>query len=133
MGAELFDVTATLIVVDATVYGPDPNRTVTLPMAVDTGASSTLISPDVAFALGYDPAVSPDRRRIVTGSGIEYASMIRVEKLCAIGEFVDDLDVLCHDLPDQSRVDGLLGLSFFRHFDLGVLFSRGALELTRIA
>ena len=77
--------------------------------------------------------MSADRRRVVTGSGIEYAPVIRVAKLSAIGESVEGLRVLCHDLPDEARVDGLLGLSFFRRFDTQISFSHGVLELHRIA
>ncbi|MBM3240978.1 hypothetical protein FJZ31_32245 [Candidatus Poribacteria bacterium] len=38
----------------------------------DTGASSTIIPWDVAISLGYDPARVTRRRKIVTGSGVEY-------------------------------------------------------------
>lgn len=81
--------------------------------------------------LGYDPA-NPDldRQRIVTGSGIEYAPRTTVRSASAIGQKVANLDVLCHDLPAESGVDGLLGLNFLRHFKLTIRFARGIIELT---
>ena len=36
---------------------------------------------------------------------------------------------MIHDLPEISRVDGLLGLSYLRNFDLIIKFKEGILEL----
>ena len=80
--------------------------------------------------LGYDPA-NPEleRQRIVTGSGIEYAPRTTVRSATAIGQRVANLDVLCHDLPPESGVDGLLGLNFFRQFKLTIRFRKGIIDL----
>ena len=115
----------------ARVTGREPTLVRALPLALDTGAWCTVIPCDIAVALGYDPAGSPDRRRIVTGSGIEYASVVRVTEFTAIGETITDLEVLCHDLPQEARVDGVLGMNFLRHFDVHILFSQGVMELRR--
>ena len=82
--------------------------------------------------LGYDPA-NPElaRQRIVTGSGIEYARRTTVRSATAIGQRVAHLDVLCHDLPPESGVDGLLGLNFFRQFKLTIRFRKGIIDLSR--
>jgi hypothetical protein len=82
--------------------------------------------------LGYDPAnPALGRQRIVTGSGIEYAPRVTVRSATAIGQKVSSLDVLCHDLPAESGVDGLLGLNFLRHFKLTIRFRKGIIDLTR--
>jgi predicted aspartyl protease len=82
--------------------------------------------------LGYDPAdPTLDRQRIVTGSGIEYAPRTTVRSATAIGQKVTNLDVLCHDLPAESGVDGLLGLSFLKHFKLTIRFRKGIIDLNR--
>ena len=82
--------------------------------------------------LGYDPA-NPmlDRQRIVPGSGIEFAPRATVRSATAIGQKVTNLDVLCHDLPPESGVDGLLGLNFLRHFKLTIRFRKGIIDLNR--
>jgi len=129
MGAEAFDRTMPLILVDVTVSGVKPDTMLTLPMAVDTGAACTIIPSDVASALGYDPGGSPDRPRIITGSGVEYAASINVTRLQAIGEAMDSVRVLCHDLPEQVGIDGVLGMNFLRNFDVHILFSQGVIEL----
>ena len=82
--------------------------------------------------LGYDPA-NPmlDRQRIVPGSGIEFAPRATVRSATAIGQKVTNLDVLCHDLPPESGVDGLLGLNFLRQFKLTIRFRKGIIDLNR--
>ena len=133
MGMAALNVGSRLIVARAGVMGQDPSRMRTLSLALDTGAWCTVIPCDVADALGYDLVGSPDRRRIVTGSGTEYASVVRLGKLTAIGETVADLEVVCHDLPEAARVDGVLGMNFLRNFDVHILFSQGIVELRQKA
>ena len=133
MGGASFNAGSPLIVIRARVMGRSPGLVRSLPLALDTGAWCTVIPCDIAVALGYHPAGSPDRRRIVTGSGIEYASVVRVTEFSAIGETVADLEVLCHDLPEEARVDGVLGMNFLRNFDVHILFWQGVIELRRRA
>jgi hypothetical protein len=49
----------------------------------------------------------------------------------AIGQKVDNLEVLCHDLPPESGVDGLLGINFLKRFKLTIRFRKGIIDLTR--
>ena len=102
------------------------------PVVLDTGASLTILATDIMARLGYDPA-NPDldRQRIVTGSGVEYAPRTAVRSATAIGQKITNLDVLCHDLPSESGVDGLLGLNFLRHFKLTIRFRKGTIDLSR--
>jgi hypothetical protein len=48
-----------------------------------------------------------------------------------IGQQVANLEVLGHDLPAESGVDGLLGLNFLRQFKLTIRFRRGIVELIK--
>ena len=67
----------------------------------------------------------------MTGSGMEVAPIVTVPTMELLGVRVDDVPVLCHDLPQRSLVDGLLGLSFLRHCRLVIDFPRGVLELRK--
>lgn len=91
----------------------------------------TIVSWDTAMALGYDPARSPERRRIITGSSIEYAPAITIQKITAIGESLINTEALCHDLPVESGIEALLGLNFLRLFDLCIEFSRSLITLKK--
>jgi hypothetical protein len=64
--------------------------------------------------LGYDPSASPAREQITTGSGVEFASEIFIDRIEALGMERFHFPVLCHTLPPSAGVDGLLGLNFFR-------------------
>jgi len=44
---------------------------------------------------------------------------------------VTRLEVLCHDIPAESGVGGLLGLNFLRHFKLTIRPRKGIIELAK--
>ena len=128
----VYDPTASSIVVDLLLEAADGRSSLLIPVVLDTGASLTIIATDIMAQLGSDPAnPALDRQRIVTGSGVEFAPRATARSATAIGQKVTDLDVLCHDLPPESGVDGLLGLNFLRHFKLTIQFRKGIIDLTR--
>ncbi len=127
MGHISFNPIDELIVLRLTVGGVDANTFRNVFVVLDTGASTTMIPTRVAADLGYD--ISNPNQQIVTASGIVLAKRITVRKLTAIGETVENIDVVCHDLPEGSIIEGLLGLNFLRHFDVNISFSTGTIEL----
>jgi hypothetical protein len=66
---------------------------------------------------------------VVTSSGVEVPPLAKVKRLHALGKSVDNLEVLCHDLPPEAKVDGLLGLNFIRHFNIAIRFRDGVIEI----
>jgi predicted aspartyl protease len=128
----VYDPSASSIVVDLLLEAADGSSALLLPVVLDTGASLTIVATDIMAQLGYDPA-NPRlaRQRIITGSGVEYAPRAIVRSATAIGQKVANLEVLCHDLPAESGVDGLLGLNFLKHFKLTVRFRKGIIDLTK--
>jgi predicted aspartyl protease len=128
----IYDPSASSIVVDLLLESADDRSTLLIPVVLDTGASITIVAVDIMARLGYDPAnPTLDRHRIITGSGVEYAPCTTVRSATAIGQKVDNLEVLCHDLPPESGVDGLLGINFLKHFKLTIRFRKGIIDLTR--
>ncbi len=100
-------------------------------MILDTGASITIISHEVALAIGCDPAKAPRRLDIMTASSVEVVPIIEIPSITVLNHQVKRLEVACHTLPLVSPVDGLLGLNFLRRFDLHLNFRSGTLELNR--
>jgi len=49
-------------------------------MALDTGATYTMIPWDIAEAIGYEPAYSKRKVTIITASGVEKAPLIVVDR-----------------------------------------------------
>ncbi len=117
-----------LIIVSAELWGP--NGSAVLRLALDTGATGTLINVGMLVALGYDPAMAPDRVQVTTGSGVEFVPLVKLDGMMALGRTTGDFPVLGHTLPPSAGVDGLLGLDFIRGLSLNIDFRTGHLELT---
>ena len=122
-----FDSKAGIILVKTKVYGPAGDGIVNL--ALDTGATWTLVSWEITVQLGYDPASVRERTRVTTGSGVEYCPRVKLKRLESMGKSASNLEALCHTLPPTSRVDGLLGLNFLKRFDVRINFKQGYIEL----
>ena len=128
----VYDPSVSSIVVDLLLEAADGKSSLLIPVVLDAGASLTIVATEIMAQLGYDPAnPSLARQRIVMGSGVEYAPRTTVRSATAIGQKVADLEVLCHDLPSESGVDGLLGLNFLKHFKLTIRFRKGIIDLTK--
>jgi len=122
-----FDPTQGLIVIPTRLHGLHIDTIVRL--ALDTGATSSMINWDVAVLLGYDPASSKERIQVTTGSGVEFAPRIVVKKVEVLGGSLENFPILCHTLPPSATVDGLLGLDFFRGVRLVVNLKEGIVAL----
>ena len=123
-----FDPSQGLIIVPVRLFGPAGDMIVRL--ALDTGATSTLINSQIMILLGCDPATSPDRIQVTTGSGVELCPRVTVQCLEALGKSINNFPVLPHTLPPTSQVDGLLGLDFFRGFQIIINFRNGTITIT---
>jgi clan AA aspartic protease (TIGR02281 family) len=99
-------------------------------MILDTGAVYTVISWDVAKDIGYDPAVSERRMPIITANGVIEAPLVTVESVELAELRAEEVDVICHDIPEVTGVEGLLGLSVLRCFRTLIDFTTGVLEIT---
>lgn len=63
-----FDPKEGLIVVPTRLSGPDGD--VVAQLALDTGATESVVNRALLMLLGYDPAVVLDRIQMTTGSGL---------------------------------------------------------------
>ena len=97
-------------------------------LAVDTGATVTIISPDAARFIGINPAFSKRVREVTTGSGSVMCPLITIPYFICLGQTIKNLEVFCHTLPEESPVEGLLGLNFLKNFDIRINFRKGYLE-----
>ena len=123
-----FDAKLGLIVVQVEIMGPSGSAILSL--ALDTGATATLVNQSRLMQLGYDPAAQPDRLQITTGSGVEFVPRITVNKIAALGQERTTFPVLGHTLPPSAGVDGLLGLDFFQDQELVIDFRTSEISLS---
>lgn len=100
-----------------------------LKMALDTGATYTTIPWETAQALGLKPEISIDNTDMITSSGIERAPLLTIKEMIVLDKKAENVKVIVHDLPQRSQVDGLLGLSFLKHFKVTLNFNEGYLEI----
>ena len=110
------------------VEGPEAIREVDL--ILDTGARFTSLSWEVLQDIGYDPAIASKRVKIITANGIIETPLITIKRLCIRDLDCKNVEVVCHTIPELAEVDGLLGLSFLRHFRTLIDYKEGVLEIT---
>lgn len=115
------------IILRVEVFGEKESRIVD--MALDTGATYVMIPWHIAESLGYDPAVSRRRINLATASCVVVAPLITVKAIKTMGQQAMNVDAVCLDLPSGSRIEGLLGLSFLRNFNLVLDYKELNLEL----
>lgn len=115
------------IIVRTRIWGSQGDRFVRL--ALDTGATSTMISTAILVIVGYDPSVSPNRIQMTTASGVEFVPRLVIDKIEALGQERVNFSVIAHTLPPSASVDGVLGLDFFRNQELTIDFRKGIITL----
>jgi predicted aspartyl protease len=121
-----FDPKDNLIVVPVEVHGE--SQLVTLNMAVDTGATWTILPIKTCSIIG---AVHQRRISIVTGSRVESAHLMTIPLIKAFGINVTNFKVVAHDLPSSLLVDGLLGMNFLKRVKLTIDFHKNVIKIPR--
>ena len=120
-----------LIRVPAVVAGN--GRRTNVRLAFDTGSTETLLMPHVIALLGYGEQ-DAIRRTVIRGPcGSEPGYILRVGRFTALGFSILDFVVHAHDLPADHGIDGLLGLSFLRHFNDEIRSVEGIIKIERAA
>ncbi len=105
-----------------------PSSSLVFKLALDTGATDTMVSAKLLADIGYDLSSYPIIS-MTTGSGIIDAPEVIVSQLAALGQTRADFSILAHTLPPTATVDGLLGLDFLRGKVLNIDFRLGKLTL----
>lgn len=121
-----FDPKQGLIVVPVRINGSAGDLVVNL--ALDTGATTTMVSREAALMVGCDPEASADQVEFVTGSGTERAPRLSIAKVEAMGIIRTGMKVVCHTIPAGTAVDGVLGLDLFRGHTLAIDLNAGFVE-----
>ena len=123
-----FDISASVIVVESELEGVNVSEIIK--MVLDTGATYTMLPWKIARVLGLKPEVSERNIDIITASGVESVPLVNLKSIRLFDKKVSNIDVVIHDLPAKSYVDGLLGLNFLKNFNLYINFKEGYFELT---
>ena len=116
-----------LIIIPTRLWGPQSDSVIRL--ALDTGATGSMINWDILVLLGYDPAAVQNRIQMTTGSGVEFVPVVSCSRIQALGFERKDFQILCHTLPPSATVDGVLGLDFLREKKVVLDFREGKLSI----
>jgi hypothetical protein len=116
-----------LIVVEAVVDGPAGNGR--LFVALDTGATDTILCSSFLVMLGYNPAAATQQLPVTMGSGVVLLPRVAVSRLTALGQDRWNFPVLAHTFPPTAAVHGVLGLDFLRGNKLEIDFRTGLIDL----
>ena len=116
-----------LIGIEVRLFGPAGS--IKARLALDTGASSTVIARETLITIGYDPDALPKTVNFITRSQVESAARVTVDKLEAPGQGRPSFPVIAHTLPPTTSVDGLPGLDFLRNHVLILNFQNGEIAL----
>jgi predicted aspartyl protease len=122
-----FNAGSGLIIVHAELFGP--SGSIVLRLALDTGATATMVNVGPLTAVGYDPSLVVGRVQVTTGSGVEYVPRIEVSRIKALGQERISFPILSHTLLPSAGIDGLLGLDFLRGQELTIDLVKGRMLL----
>jgi len=114
------------IAVEALLVGPALSYRVIL--ALDTGASQSVVTPSALAVLGFDLSQPNHETLVITANGQVDVGVFRLASLGALGVQASPMDVLAIDLP-SADYEGLLGKDFFRDRVLKIDFHNGTIEL----
>ena len=99
-------------------------------LIVDTGATLTVLSREIALDLGLFSEAPVSTALVSTAGGQVTVDVVRVGTMAVGGAEVRDVAVAVYDLPDATpAIDGLLGLSYLSHFLVTLDTERGQLSL----
>jgi predicted aspartyl protease len=113
------------IVVPVTIDGKGPFRFI-----VDTGASSSTISPQAAITLGLDPA--QQSTMVVNGiTGTQEVPSVAIGRLVAGDIVIEDTRLPVIWAPLMAGADGILGVAGFRKEIVFVDFQRNRVVISR--
>ena len=96
-----FNPRGNLIIVPVRLYSR--NNSEIADLALDTGATRTVISREIALYLGYELTTLQKRARIVTGSGAVSVPLLSVASIYALGKVRNRL---FHSLPYTTAISG---------------------------
>ncbi|HQU28999.1 MAG: retroviral-like aspartic protease family protein [Nitrospira sp.] len=100
-------------------------------LIVDTGATFTTISEDLAFDAGIGHAPGKSGIQLFTAGGNVQAEMALAKKIRVGNAGRKNVQVVIHTIPNLPEgIDGLLGLSFFDRFLVHLDQSAQQLHLT---
>ena len=98
-------------------------------LILDTGSTYVTVPWKLAVATHLD--IKQDQTvKLTSASTYETVPKVIIPEMEVLGKKIRNVEAIVKDLPPEAPADGLLGLSFLKHFKLTIDFKKGILELT---
>ncbi len=127
---------SSLITVPVEKYGPllvvstTLNNGYVARFILDTGASLSIISKNLATDIGLLPTSGLETITLKTAGGPVQADIITIPSIRLSAAEVKNSAIAIFDLPDiPEGIEGILGLTFLRHFEVTLDIAKGQLHL----
>lgn len=118
------------IIIDCVIYGINNTNFRSISLVLDTGATISGISENIAVELGYDPSQLDHFEEFATAGGTQELPMITVSQIDIAGSKYKDFTLLCNRYFDDNYIDGVLGLDFLINYDILINFTDGYIQIT---
>ena len=118
------------IIIDCVIYGINNTNFRSISLVLDTGATISGISENIAVELGYDPSQLDHFEEFATAGGTQELPMITVSQIDIAGSKYKDFTLLCNRYFDDNYIDGVLGLDFLINYDILINFTNGYIQIT---
>lgn len=118
------------IKVECEIYSVDNSYSKNFYLVVDTGATRSGISENIAIDLGYDPLQPDDFQEFNTAGGIETLPLITLRNVYVYKVKIKEYSVVCNKHFDDQFIDGVLGLDFLSCYNLEIKFDDYLIRLS---
>lgn len=120
-----FDPKSSIITIDAELRA---KNAIISALVLDTGASYVVLPWKLVNAIGIE--IDPKKTiQTTTATTVETVPQVFIPEVSVLGKTVKNVEAIVKDLPPETHVDGLLGLSFLKYFKLIIDFQKGLLSL----
>ncbi len=103
-----------------------------LSLALDTGASHTVIDLATILLAGYEMKEVVKMVELETGKGSIDAYVFKVDAISSLGITHQNMEVCSYDFLENNllAIHGVLGLDFFKDTDLLISFKRNEISVS---
>ena len=101
-------------------------------LAVDTGASHSVIDLTALLLIGFTMKDIVRTVQLETGKGVVDAYIFKVTSFNCLGKIMQNMEVCSYDFIGNaifSDFDGVLGLDFFKNSELNINFKNNTISL----
>ena len=101
-------------------------------LALDTGASTTIIRDGALQDIGYSLESITEFATFGDPSQTHLVPKVTLKSLSLAGARVENIEALAYTIPEEYAIHGIVGLNFLRHFNIVLDFEQGVLTLNRL-